>query len=104
MRFGAFVDPFVLNSRFVHMLYPFSIRFIGSMIHTGNIHLADDFTYIYGYCIYQRKINRYTQASLSVTADFCVYRLFSRFSRLAAPEAAHLELYEQKPACSSLNY
>ena len=62
------------------------------MIHTGNIHLADDFTYIYGHCIYQYKINHDPEALLSVTANFYVYRLFSRFSRLAALEAAHLEL------------
>ena len=74
------------------------------MIHTGNIHLANDFTYIYGHCTYQHKINRDPQDILSVTADFCAYRLFSRFSRLAAPEAAYLELYGQRPACSTLNY
>ena len=62
------------------------------MIYTGNIHLADDLIYIYVYCTYQHKINHYPQALHSVTADFCAYRLFSRFSRLAAPEAAHLEL------------
>ena len=61
------------------------------MIHTGNIHLADDFAYIRVHCTYQHKINRDPRASLSVTADFFVYRLFSRFSRLAATEAAHLE-------------
>ena len=74
------------------------------MIHTGNIHLADDFAYIHVHCTYQRKINRDPRALPSITVDFFTYRLFSRFSRLAAPEAAHLELYEQKPACSSLNY
>ena len=65
------------------------------MIYTGNIHLADDFTYIYGHCTCQHKINHDPKALLSVTVDFFVYRLFSRFSRLAAIEAAHLELSGQ---------
>ena len=65
------------------------------MIHTGNIHLADDFTYMCGHCIYQHKINRDLQALQSVTVVFFAYRLFSRFSRLAALEAAHLELSRQ---------
>ena len=77
------------------MLYPFLIRFIGSIIHTGNICLADDLTYIYVYYTCQHKINRYPRVLLSVTADFYAYRLFSRFFRLAAPEAAHLELSGQ---------
>ena len=62
------------------------------MIHIGNIHLADDLIYVYGHCTYQYKTNRDPQALLSVIADFCAYRLFSRFSRLAAPKAAYLEL------------
>ena len=74
------------------------------MIHTGNIHLADDFAYICGHCTYQHKINRYLRALLSITAYFCAYRLFSHFPRLAAPEAAHLELFGHRPACSTLNY
>ena len=65
------------------------------MNHTGNIHLADDFTYICGHCPYQHKINRDPRALQSVTADFFVYRLFSRFSRLATPEATQLELSRQ---------
>ena len=54
------------------------------------------------YCTYQHKINRHPRALQSVTADFCAYRLFSRFSRLAAPEAAYLELSGHIPACSIL--
>ena len=77
------------------MLYFFLIRFIGLIIHTDNIYLADDLIYIYMHCICQRKINRYQRALQSVTANFCVYRLFGRFSCLAAPEAAHLELSRQ---------
>ena len=65
------------------------------MIHTVNILLADDFTYIYVHCTCQYKINHDPQALQSVTADFHAYRLFSRFSRLAAPKAAHLELSGQ---------
>ena len=74
------------------------------MIHTGNIYLADDLIYIYVYYTCQHKINRYPWALQSVTADFCAYRLFSHFSHLAAPEAAHLELSGQKLAYSTLNY
>ena len=74
------------------------------MIYTGNIHLTDDLIYIYVYCTYQHKINRYPQALQSGTADFYVYRLSNRSSRMAAPEAAHLELSGQRPACSTLNY
>ena len=77
------------------MLYPFLIRFIGSIIHTGNIHLADDLIYIYGHYTYQHKINHDPYALLSITVNFYAYRLFSRFSRLAAPVAAHLELSRQ---------
>ena len=62
------------------------------MIHTGNIHLADDLTYICVYYTYQHKINRYTQALQFVTADFFAYRLFSRLSCLVVPKAVHLEL------------
>ena len=62
------------------------------MPYTDNTYLTDDFTYIYVHCTCQHKINRYPEALQSVTADFYAYRLFSRFSRLAAPEAAHLEL------------
>ena len=65
------------------------------MLYTGNTHLADDFTYIYVHCTCQHKINRAPQALLSVTADFFVFRLFSRFFRMAAPEATHLELSGQ---------
>ena len=74
------------------------------MIHTGNTHQADDFYYVCGHCTHQHKINCNPQALQSVTADFFAYRLFSRFYRLAAPEAAHLELSGQRPACSNLNY
>ena len=74
------------------------------MIHTSNIHLADDLIYVYGHSTYQHKINRDPWALLSVTTDFCAYLLFGRFSRLAAPEAAHLELSGHRPACSTLNY
>ena len=62
------------------------------MLYTGNTHLADDFTQIYVYCTCQHKINHDPRALQSVTADLYAYRPFSRFSRLAAPEAAHLEL------------
>ena len=74
------------------------------MIHTNNIHLADDLIYIYVYYTCQHKINCYPRALQSVTADFYAYRLFSRFSRLATPEAAHLELSGHRPARSTLNY
>ena len=65
------------------------------MLYIGNTHLADHFTYIYMHCTCQHKINRDPRALQSVTADFYAYRLFSRFSRLAAPEVAHLELSGQ---------
>jgi len=65
------------------------------MIHTGNIHLADDLIYVYGHCTYQYKTNQDPQALLSVIADYYAYWLSSRFSRLAAPEASHLELSSQ---------
>ena len=74
------------------------------MIHTGNIHLADDLIYACGHCTYQHKINRYPRALQSVTTDFCAYRLFNRSSCMAAPEAAHLELSRHRPARSTLNY
>ena len=74
------------------------------MIHTGNIHLADYFTYIYGHCTYQHKYNHDSYALMSVTADFYVYRLFNRSSHMAAPEAAHLELSGHRQARSTLNY
>ena len=74
------------------------------MLYTDNIYLADDLIYTYEYYTCQYEINRYPRALQSVTADFCGYRLFSRFSRLAAPKAAHLELSGQRPACSTLNY
>ena len=65
------------------------------MLYTGNTHLADDFTYICVHCTCQHKINRYPWGLQSITADFYAYKLFSRFSHLAAPEAAHLELFGQ---------
>ena len=65
------------------------------MLYTGNVYLADDLTYVCVYYTCQHKINRYPQALQYETADFCASRLFSRFSRLAAPEAAHLELCGQ---------
>ena len=65
------------------------------MIHIDNIHLADDVIYIYVHCTCQHKINRYQRALQSVTANFCADRLFSRYSRVAAPEATHLELSGQ---------
>ena len=74
------------------------------MIHTDNFHLAGDIIYIYMYCTCQYKINHYPQAFQSVTADFYAYRLFNRSSRMAAPEAAHLELSGRRPARSTLNY
>ena len=74
------------------------------MLYTDNICLANDLIYIYEYCTYQYEINCYPQALQSVTADFYAYRLFSRFSRLAALEAAHLELFGHRSACSTLNY
>ena len=70
-------------------------RFIGSMFHTGNIHLANDFTYIYVHCTCHHKIYRNPRALQSLTTDFFTYRLFRRVPRLAAPEAAHLELSGQ---------
>ena len=74
------------------------------MLYTSNIYLANDLIYIYEYYTYQYEINCYPWALQSVTVDFCVDRLFSHFSRLAAPEAAHLELSGHRPACSTLNY
>ena len=74
------------------------------MLYTGNIYLADDLIYTYEYYTYQYEINGYPRALQSVTANFYAYRLFSRFSRLAAPEAAHFELSRHRPACSTLNY
>ena len=74
------------------------------MIHTGNMYLVDDLIYIYVYYTYQHKLNCYPRVLQFVTADFYAYRLFSRFSRLAAPEAAHLELSGQRSARSTLNY
>ena len=74
------------------------------MIHTDNIHLADDLIYIYVQCTYQHKINRYSRALQSVTVDFCTDRLFNRSSHMAAPEAAHLELSGHRSARSTLNY
>ena len=65
------------------------------MLYTGYIYLADDVTYIWACCIRYYKINHDPRVSQSLTVDFFLYRLFSRFSRLAAPEAAHLELSEQ---------
>ena len=74
------------------------------MLYTGNIYLADDLIYIYEYCTYRYEINRCPRALRSVTADLYVDRLFSRSSRMAASEAAHLELSGHRPACSTLNY
>ena len=74
------------------------------MLYTDNICLADDLIYTYEYCTYQYEINRYPRALQSIIANFCAYRLFSRFLRLATPEAAHLELSGHRPACSTLNY
>ena len=74
------------------------------MLYTGNIYLVDDIIYIYEYYTYQYEINRYPWALQSVIADFYADWLFSRFSRLAAPEAAHLELSKHRPAHSTLNY
>ena len=65
------------------------------MLYTGNIYLADDFAYIHVHCTYQHKINCDPWALQSITADFYAYRLFSRFSRLVAPDAAHMELSGQ---------
>ena len=74
------------------------------MLYTGNIHLADDFTYIYVHGTCHHKINRNPRALQSLIADFFAYRLFSRFPHLAALEAVHLELSRQKPACFDLDY
>ena len=65
------------------------------MLYTGNIYLVDDIIYIYEYYTYQYEINRYPRALQSIIANFCAYRLFSRFLRLATPEVAHLELSGQ---------
>ena len=81
------------------------------MLYTGDVCLAGDLNYIYVYCTYQHKINHYPGALQSVTANFCtvtadfyMYRLFNRSSRMAAPEVAHLELSGHRPARSTLNY
>ena len=65
------------------------------MLYTGNTRLANGFTQIYVHCTCQHKINHDPRALQSVTADFFTYRLFSQFSHLPAPEAAHLELSGQ---------
>ena len=65
------------------------------MLYTGYIYLADDVTYIWVCYVCYCKINQDPRASQSLTVDFFSYRLFSRFSHLAAPEAAHLELSGQ---------
>ena len=65
------------------------------MLYIGYIYLADDVTYILACCIHYYKINHDLRVLQSLTIDFFSYRLFSRFSRLAAPEAAHLELSGQ---------
>ena len=65
------------------------------MLYTSYIYLADDVTYIWVHCIRYRKTNHDPRASHPLTVDFFSYRLFSRFSRLAAPEAAYLELSGQ---------
>ena len=62
------------------------------MLYTSYIYLADDVTYIWVHCISYHKIDYDPRASQSLTTDFLSYRLFSRFSRLAARKAAHLEL------------
>ena len=62
------------------------------MLYTGNIHLANDFTYICVHCTGQYKINRDTQALQSVTADFSRIDYLVDFFRLAALDGAHLEL------------
>ena len=59
------------------------------MLYTGYIYLADDVIYIWVHCSCYCKINHDPR---SFTIDFFSYRLFSRFFRLAAPEATHLEL------------
>ena len=64
------------------------------MLYTGYIHLADDVTYIWVHCTCHHKAIM-TNESQSLTVDFFSYRLFSRFSCLAAPDAAHLELSGQ---------
>ena len=74
------------------------------MLYTDNIFLADDLMYTYEYCTYQYEINRYPRALQFVIADFFAYQLFNHSSRMAAPEAAHLELSGHRPARSTLNY
>ena len=68
------------------------------MLYTSYIYLADDVSlyYLYMGVLYLlSEINHDPQASQSLTVDFFSYRLFSQFSHLAAPEAAHLELSGQ---------
>ena len=65
------------------------------MLYTSYIYLADDVTYIRACCIHYYKINHDSRVLQSLTADFFLYRLFSRFSRLATLEVAHLELSRQ---------
>ena len=65
------------------------------MLYTGYIYLADDVTYIWARCIRYYKINHDPRVLQFLTVDFFSYRLFSRFSRLATPKAAHLELSGQ---------
>ena len=65
------------------------------MLYIGYIYLADDVTYIWVHCIRYCKINYDLRALQSLTVDFFSYQLFSRFSRLVVPEAAHLELSGQ---------
>ena len=65
------------------------------MLYTGYIHLADDVTYIWMYCTYYHKSTMTHEHHSPLTVDFSSYRLFSRFSCLAALEAAYLELPRQ---------
>ena len=73
------------------------------MLYTGYIYLVD-VTYVRVHCIHYCKINHDPRALHPLTVDFFLYRLFSRFSHLAALEAVHLELSKQQPVCSTLNY
>ena len=65
------------------------------MLYTSYTYLADDVTYIWAHCIRYYKINYDPRVLRSLTTDFFSYRLFNRFFRLTAPEAAHLELSGQ---------
>ena len=55
---------------FVRKCISFLVKFIGSMLYTGYIYLADDVTYIWVHCIRYYKINHDPRALQSVNSRF----------------------------------